>query len=207
MAENLYKVCKGGDWYNDTNEQRYKRLMESLDRYVNKDNHLVGFDYYDFQSYIGKQAVLGNIFFSNTVYDAINDNTCWPNYKSYTADWQNIINKIAANDTLKADGSFNEDLLRIRKIFDKSGIKLIFEHVIPAKVYIKRLVDLYKANKLTYDAFVDLRKNLCICIVTKEENDRLNEAKLTQKMPPEFDWDNNMIFDLRYKKVNISIHK
>lgn len=79
------------------------------------------------------------------------------------------------------------------------------DHVVP----ICEILKFWEENKnnLT-DNFVEnsLRKALHVCIITKEENAKLNAAKLARRMPENWNWNKDDIFT-RYEKVGIKAMK
>lgn len=84
--------------------------------------------------------------------------------------------------------------------------EVIHEHVIPHRFVMNKLLEL---NSLTDEAMLQIiKKYYIICKITKEEDNRLNTAKLRKSMPPEWDEENDSLFArYEHEKVNISIFK
>ena len=79
----------------------------------------------------------------------------------------------------------------------KLGIKLVFEHVVPRKIVIERLLGLESATK---EEITKVLNKFCFgCVITKDEDIRLNRAGWREKMPP--DWEKNDDVWARYKIV------
>jgi len=83
---------------------------------------------------------------------------------------------------------------------------LIHEHAVPRKIIKEKIIDiLEKNNDSNYDKCIDEIWSI-ICslsksvVVTKEEDKKLDNKKLRQNMP--VDW-NDKDWDARYKKINI----
>lgn len=78
------------------------------------------------------------------------------------------------------------------------GQKFTWEHVVPVGV----LLDLIKENKsLTQEKFSEISQMAHVCIVTNEENNKLN--KYQDKMPDGWDKDNPWA---RYDELDIEVH-
>lgn len=83
---------------------------------------------------------------------------------------------------------------------------VIHEHVIPHSIVMNKLLEL---DPLTDENIMSvLNKYYIICIITKEEDKRLNAAGLRRNMPPEWNEENGSVF-ARYEhdKVQLSILK
>ena len=81
---------------------------------------------------------------------------------------------------------------------------VIHEHVIPHSIVVNKLLEL---DPLTDDNIMSvLKKYYFICIITKEEDKRLNTARLRRSMPPEWNEEKDSIF-ARYEhdEVNIKV--
>ena len=76
--------------------------------------------------------------------------------------------------------------------------------MVPKTKYIQEpLEQLVVNNQLNYEkVFHTLNKYWFTCLITKEEDNRLNQLKLRNKMP--VDWDELNIF-ARYFKANIKL--
>ena len=210
MPENIAKVFRpsnkkngerkgSGSWYNDTEKERFNHIKRDLYRYCYNDKD---YDFLDLQWHI-KNAVIGDIFFSEEVYNGINNREYLNKYFGKNTDSGSIVKGILEGKTRKSDGSFDEKFLEIQKF---KGGGLIFEHVVPTKLYVDELIRAYKDKKFNEDYFTKFRKNIFVCIVTKEEDSRLNRNKLREKMPSGIKWEPGKNTFARYEKVGIKIH-
>ncbi|MBI2151907.1 hypothetical protein HYU21_04235 [Candidatus Woesearchaeota archaeon] len=80
--------------------------------------------------------------------------------------------------------------------------ELVFEHVVPKRLYIQEECEnKAKNNELTETFICDLlSKYWIICTITREENDLLNKSGLKDKMP--FNWDKENVF-ARYDTISL----
>lgn len=202
MAENIFKVYPGGIWHNEPDCKRLEHVIAALERYNNGNSD--DYDYRDLVWHI-KNAVIGNIYFSEEVARFVDEEIYWPGWKKNTQkDYCVWIKRILDGNTTKEDGTFDESLLKIREYLGISCGNLRFEHIIPAKVYVPRLIDLHKNKSLDSESFKDFRDKIRVCIVTKDQDDSLNEKHLRQDMPHGWDWSKDIF--ARYKQAKIEIH-
>ena len=203
MPENIFKVYRPqpntekdkdkksrGLWYDDKEEDRFEHIKVALSRYCDNDKD---YDYLDLVWHI-KNAVIGGVYISEKVYEGIKaPDGIWRKYvkiennevrygdDNKKTDQYEIISDIINGNAVIKDGVFDDKYLEIRKWTGKKEAgtedSLIFEHVIPAKVYIQELIRAYTAKEFDLKYFRTFRENILICIVTKEENDRLNKWK------------------------------
>ena len=190
MPENIFKVYrptnkgarKGpGLWHNESEVNRFKHIMTELSRYCDNNDD---YDYLDLVWHI-KNAVVGDIFFSEKVCHGIKKGKYWPQYYNKGTGPDDLIQGIMNRQTKQKNGAFDEKFVEIRKWLRKvySNGSLIFEHIIPAKVYIDVLIDAYTNNRLDIAFFQQFRKQIHVCIVTKDEDDCLNKNHLRESMP------------------------
>lgn len=228
MPENIFKLYRGkpnkpgerkgpGSWHNEPESSRFNHIYDALSRYCDNTNN--DYDFLDLVWHI-KNAVVGDIYFSDEVYNGIMKGQLWNKYintdghsiqkkNNKETDQFNIIEGIINRTTLRADGVFDDTFLEIRKWLGSkvSGGSLIFEHIIPANIYLEELINAfstYKNRKKEFETWFDeFRKKIAVCIVTKDENDLLN--KWHHSMPDEYKSGN--IF-ARYDdaEVNVRIH-
>ncbi len=79
---------------------------------------------------------------------------------------------------------------------------VIHEHVVPHSIVMEKLLSL---DHLTHEAIMNvIEKYYVICAITKEEDKKLNDAKLRTKMPEGWSDENDSVF-ARYEKVGISV--
>ena len=213
MPENIFKLYRpsgrgkkgSGLWHNEPELDRFNHIKNELSRYWDKNND---YDYYDLVWHI-KNAVVGDIFFSEEVYKRVLDKSrpdaLWKNVKPKTEKY-NIIEGIMKRTTLQPNWEFDETFLEIRKWLGNkdSGGSLRFEHVIPAKRYIDELIIAYRNNRFDVGFFRDFRKKICVCIVTEDEDKRLNDNGMKKDMPKGWTFSQDR-FD-RYNSSLIQIH-
>ena len=143
------------------------------------------------------------IFFSDTVFRGVEVGLFWPGYKKSKSSYFEWIGRLMTSDTLLASWLLDESLLKIREKLKKqiSNGELRFEHMIPAKVYLKHLYKKYLDGSLDLNYFHSFRQKINVCIVTKEEDSRLKR----DEMPKGWNLDIDSP-DARYKEVGIKIH-
>lgn len=219
MPENIFKLYRPsgqgkrgyGLWHNESEQERFNHIKNELSRYWDKKND---YDYYDLVWHI-KNAVVGDIFFSEKVFQGINQ-IYWKKYYQTGTEQDKIIQGIMNRTTLQPNGEFDETFLEIRKWLGNkdSGGSLRFEHVIPAKIYIKELIDAYKYNRFNIGFFRDFRKKICVCIVTEDEDKRLNDNGRKEDMPKGWTFSqdvfaryDNLKVDQEHLNKEIRIHR
>lgn len=212
MPENIFKIYrpsgrgprKGpGSWHNESEQDRFFHIKTELSRYCDKKND---YDYLDLVWHI-KNAVVGDVFFSETVYQGVLSGNYWKKYYGTGTDQDEIFKGIMSRNTKLGNGVLDEKYMEIRKWLGNkySGESLIFEHIIPAKVYIDKLIEVYDDGLFDIGFFQSFRKKIGVCIVTKWEDDQLNDCGFRESMPPGWDWDTGDPFD-RYVAAGIKIH-
>ena len=222
MPENIFKVYPpqknpsknghrgSGLWFNESPEDRFEHVKKILDIYY---SDVTFFDDLDLTWFL-KNAVIGDIYFSKEVVEGIDKGLYWPNNTNKTI--SGVINVIKGRKTHQ-NGVFDESLLQVRKWLGKgyhtSGVlPLRFEHVIPAKVYLNKLKDIYNNtdnftslnSRALFEAY---RKKIAVCIITKRQDDDL---QLRESMPPNWDWNTGDIFaryDCCKSKRRIEVNK
>ena len=84
------------------------------------------------------------------------------------------------------------------------ALSLRYEHVVPATLHYEELLALSKDGPIGERDFEDfMEKKFLICVITKEENKRLNKAGLRQTMPD--DWEKGGDAWARYNAVDPKI--
>ena len=186
MAENIQKVYPEGCWYDDSEKDRYDRVMSVMDRFKSKE-----YDKQDVRWFL-KNAIINRVYFSESVFQNRHDSQCWK--KPGSEELDGIIAEIENN------GYASHKSLCVRRHFGKG---LYFEHVVPFKLVLDKLIDLYNNNELTLDRFQKIKSNLNVCIITPKENFRLNKYRAS--FPKSIDWETGNEF-ARYDDVGIVIH-
>lgn len=172
MAENIFKVYPDGIWYNDTDEERYDHICKKLDAFVSKED-----DYNDLNWHL-KNAVIGKIYISQNVKDLGDE--AWIIKPSSSDRLHEILTEIDTN------GCADWHYIDLKKWLNGRAVR--FEHVIPCKVYIQKMIELFKAKQFTLNEFKKLREKLNICIVTLDEDQSL-DRQFRYSMPKGWDWD------------------
>lgn len=190
MAENIFKVYPNGSWYNDTPEERYNRVVDVISKYFE--------GYYDSLDvgWFIKNAIVNKIFISEAVYSLGND--AW-NMKK-TEKGNKLINEMKV--LFNEQGYLSDKYVVSRR--EMNTKKVTFEHVVPFDVIKKILFDSYSNNELTFELFNEIRSKYNVCLVTLEENKKLNKHMKT--MPKGWDWKTGDIFE-RYNIANVKIFK
>lgn len=191
MAENIRKVFPPvvgtsiGHWYDDTDLERYNRVIKILEEYQKGT-----LDEHDVRWFV-KCAILSKVYLSEDVYKLGNQAWKNPNNKRL----QNILTMFAKQ------GYITDKEIDIEKY--RNGVR--FEHMVPYNEVIKVLLGLYTKGLLTFEKFQMIRSKLNICLVTKDEERKLNVFK--QAMPGNTDWLNISGDEFaRYKAVGIKIY-
>lgn len=212
MPENIFKVYrpttrgarKGpGSWHNESELDRFNHVKIELSRYCDNVND---YDYLDLVWHI-KNAVIGDIFFSEEVYQGIMSRQYWPQYYN-SGNEKDILIQGIMNRKTRQNGVFDEKYIEIRKWLGHkySNGSLVFEHIIPAKVYIDELINAYTDKRLDINYFRNFRDQIYVCIVTKDEDTRLDMGHLRENMPPTWNFGDNPFARYDDKRVSIKVH-
>lgn len=188
MAENIDKVFPEGQWGKDTDRDRYNHIKEVLDLYKAGK-----YDLRDVKWFI-KNAIVNRIYISKDVESAWSNDKYWieATNKRRQDIWKEIINESSLDSTFM-------DIRRFTKGYH-------FEHIVPADIFISRLIDLNNNDKFTFERYLQIKSKLNICIITETENKRLDENHFRTKMPSNVDFEKGNEF-ARYddSAVNIAI--
>lgn len=194
--ENVWKYFKPDQ---ETGQERsYNRNVEARFNYVIKRIELYksGIDDDKDLEWNIKDALVGEIFFSKEAMKLMplnfkNDET-----------W-GIIDEIQEHGSYRILGEDGSLCCVGLSIYDhRKG--LVFEHVIPFSIYCKKLLELYDNSELDVKRFKWLMSQIHVCIVTKEENKRLNKKNLSC-MPKNWQWGDNPF--ARYNACGIEVWK
>lgn len=189
---NIWKLCKGGQWYNDTDSERYEHICQKLELY------LTGIDDFRDLTWHLKDALIGEVHISCSAMSLV-----LPNRLDMPKKYRGVFDELVNNGKVDHKGL---DIHRLCGWWNKScsdpNSKLVCEHVVPTVVYLDYVIqkitnhthdDLIPEKKYTIQYiksrfslcdFLDLRSKLNMCIITKiEEDNRLNKKGLKNKMP------------------------
>lgn len=176
MPENINKCYRKGDWGKDNDQQRYDHIVYWLQLYQNgtqkKDPYI---DLMDLKWFI-KCAFTRRVYLSKAV-KAMRANAWLPTKEPFL---QTLL-----NDILTKGYTDDQNALELRKW---KGKGLVFEHIVPADVYIKDVINLYVSGKFTFQTFQQMRDKLHVCVITKGEDNLLNKNHLKTSMPPQSCW-------------------
>jgi hypothetical protein len=219
---NEHKYTYPNRWYNKDIESRYKYVTKILEYYSNdqleddeKDEILCVEDdgLYDYEDldFLLKEAFVGSVFFSRSLIEKVREwgldkrecvnalfNRVLGNEKCYR-----ILNN---DDTLDCEGlrlcnSFRSLWNREKKILNKSEMSIRYEHVIPTAFYYRRMFELYKNGLFNSEVFKSMFKDISVCFILKEEDNKLNKFK--DIMPPRWRWGDDPF--ARYKACGIKV--
>ena len=204
MAHNIEKYYKYPErGYNRSIKERYDYVCVRLK--LHKD----GIDFDDDLEWNIKDAVVGEINISTAAMNLLRSN--WSNVcPKYVRD--NVLQEIYDKGSYKIVGD-NGELrckgLKIYKICNswnsvENHKKLRFEHVIPYNHYSQRLVELYRKGALGLNVFSFMMERIHVCIVLKDECDRLDE-QYKYSMPDGWKWSDDPW--ARYNACSIDIWK
>jgi len=109
------------------------------------------------------------------------------------------------------DGKYGGNQHWSKKAVDawQSGIRKDFyieDHVVPRKYFIDFLIRKTPVEISEHSVKEIFQKHLVSCVITKEEDKRLRELKISQRMPDEFDDPNHLDKGntwIRYEKADI----
>lgn len=195
MAENISKLYSQvrdnngnyvpGSWYNDTDQERYNRVINVLDARM-KGN----LDDQDVRWFI-KCAIINNIYISEGVYQL--GDSAWRTPGNPRL--QDIRNLLATN------GYVTHKEIDIEKY--RKGIR--FEHMVPYNEVINILRGLFSKGLLTFEEFQRIRSKNNVCLVTEKE-EKILSKNYRQKMPTNTNWLNNPGDEfVRYTATNVKI--
>ena len=194
MAENIRKLYPPvedktiGSWYNDTDRDRYHRVVRVLDNLQNGN-----LDEQDVRWFI-KCAIISKIYISKGVH--LLGDGAWKNPSNPRL--QKILHQ------LHKDGYVTHKEIDIERCRAKG---ICFEHVVPYDVAIESILKLYYDGRLSDEKFTQIRSKLNICLVTKEEERELSKS-YRQSMPTGTDWLNKPGDEFaRYTKTGVNIWK
>ena len=192
MAENIRKVYPfdaksgAGSWYDDTDFERYNRVINVLDEY--KNGRL---DKQDVRWFL-KCTIINNIYISDGVKQL--GDKAWKNPKN-----PRLIVVLAKLSQQKFVTHKEIDIAKYRK-------NICFEHIVPYNLVHDVLVEKHNNGTLSYIEFQRIRSKLNICLVTNKENKDLGKY-YRQKMPKNTDWLNTSGDEFaRYKKTGVVIY-
>lgn len=194
MSNNNPKYTSRKKPYNKSVEERYNYVRRILEMYKNYRDVFDGSDL----TWFIKDALVGEIHCSKKAMESLTQHI-----SSRISDIQ-----LCVLDEIQEAGSYrilcNQGILRPEglSIYGKiTGLK--FEHVIPNCVYVDKLVELYDNDELDEKQFAWLMSQVHVCYILKEEDDRLNEKKLKEKMPDGWQWGDDPF--ARYKECGIKV--
>lgn len=169
--ENRKKFYPDGLWGKDTLQDRYQHVMGALDAYKNgilDDQDLV---------FVIKNAFVSKIYVSEGVAKA------YPAPQPVFGNLSGLYGQLLKNHVLDLQDTqplLNTEYMKICELGTKvSGQpKIRVEHVVPGKVFMDDV------KKITsFDDFKKLFDAVSICLVTDDEDQKLNDKGLRSSMP------------------------
>lgn len=131
--------------------------------------------------------------------DIVHDRSIWTDKFRNSKDFNEVSQKII--DTIRSKGIFTYG---IWKYFNKQKIR--WDHTVPTSVIIDKILSLYDSKSLTFEAFSSIVQDAgFITIITEDEDKKLNELGLRQKMPADWDLNGATNAFARYDKAGIEI--
>ena len=184
-------------WSNDDFDKRYQRVKKVINAY--KDGALDKTDL---------KFVIKNAFVSK-VYISVKAKGILDNVKRNSL--SKLYEKLIKEKVLKL---YNKDNDTFQPYFDICKLAertsdIIIEHVIPADVYLN---DCVLEKMLDKDSFKKVFDAVSICLITKDQDNLLNQKKLKSKMPNGYNDFSSFInhpfarYDQSLEGVNIEIH-
>ncbi len=226
--ENRNKFYGSGLWAKHNLVTRFKDIYWALEAYCDNKNKRLDNLELDF---IIKNAFVSKFYVSEGVYKACSN---YPSLKQTSAKEiytklirESVLDLTDKGATINNNISLNPEYFRIdycvKKINEKVSDKkhnpdkvIVFEHVIPGKVYLDYAIELFRNNAFTLDSFKKIFDKVCVCLITKkEEIDSL--SKLVSIMPPDKKHPGNYVdfishpfarydVDLNGSGIGINIH-
>ncbi len=217
MANNIKKYYKDPNLvFNRGLGERCKYVVKRIELYK------AGYDFDDDLEWNIKDAVVGEVDFSEEAMILMlkHRSSIYP-LKVRTQVFR-VIYEEGCFKIIKDDGGLNCGGLSIYELCGKWNSKwkkwneehkndnekhvplLHFEHVIPYSVYCKKLLELYDNNELDVKRYEWLMSQIHVCIVTKNENECLNQKYLSC-MPKDWQWGDNPF--ARYDACGIKVWK
>lgn len=169
--ENRKKFYSDGLWGKDTLQERFQHVMGALDAYKNgilDDQDLV---------FVIKNAFVSKIYVSEGVAKA------YPAPQPVFGNLAGLYGQLLKNHVLDLQDTqpqLNTEYMKICELGTKvSGHpKIRVEHVVPGKVFMDDV------KKITsFDDFKKLFDAVSICLVTDDEDQKLNDKGLRSSMP------------------------
>ena len=178
---NYGKRKQTGVWGADTLQDRYEHVCGALKAY---DSHIL--DDMDLTFAI-KNAFVSKVYVSCGVVKAYPPN---PKNLSLFGNLSGLYTQIVNNgvlDLLKPpSNALHCDYLNIcelgtivNPLVPKKALRerIHIEHVVPGKVYIDNVINLYQNSKFTFTEFKEIFNAVSICLVTKAEDNILNAVR------------------------------
>jgi len=212
--ENRSKFYSGGLWSEDDMPTRRDHINWALEAYNEKklDKQELKF--------IIKNAFVSKIYVSKNVVE-IFDPKMNPNLKDIfgtdlLALYETLIDKgvLRFEDELKQHKCVFFDICKLsdristynnkqRKSGKNEVPKIIIEHVVPVEEYMKKMIkkEIKSLGPEDFNAIFDV---VSICLVTEEDDKKLSENGLRQKMPENCEYENAPF--ARYEEAGIKVH-
>lgn len=170
MAENINKLYRTGVWGQDNDQQRFDHVCYWITQF-----QLGYIDKMDLRWFI-KNAFTRRVYISAEV------------KKLGTSAWLHTKNPFFLqlyNELQNKGYTDNQNALELRKW---KGKGLVFEHVVPAEVFIPQILSMKENGTWNFCTFCQMRNKLHVCVITREEDKLLNTNKMKIAVPNPTNW-------------------
>lgn len=172
-------------------QRKYVEIEWALSCYQDPNN---GFNKQDFKWYVKMLFENGKVFISDDAFQLISAQGC--NGLFTTSE----INKLRNGTyTYNPSSTYLQKKVHGHAKRTNPNMSLVWEHVVPTDVIIEEFLQNQSKQK-----YIDLLKYGVVCIVTKKEDNKLNELGLRCKMPTNQALSPTNMWD-RYKSAGISV--
>ena len=184
--ENRNKFFKGGSWDGYTLYDRFVITQWALDAHLNHKGSAKPYIDNEELNFIIKNAFVSKIYISQAVVDAIG---------KVLISNRNILGKIQPiYDKLISDNFLDYsdfDICKLGTALNNKRKKfpilprIVVEHVVPGDVYLGKVKDFFIKSKYNFKVFDEIFNAVSICLVSKDQDAKLNRLKST--MPPGYE--------------------
>ena len=184
--ENRNKFFKGGSWYGYTPHDRFVITQWALDAHLYHKGSAKPYIDNEELNFIIKNAFVSKIYISQAVVDDI-DKVLISN-PNILGKIQPIYNKLIKNNFLDYS---DFDICKLGTVLNNKRKKfpklphIVVEHVVPGDVYLGKVKDFFRKSKYDFNVFNEIFNAVSICLVSKDQDAKLNRLKST--MPPSYE--------------------
>lgn len=181
-------------------KRKYKEIEWALSCYQDPNN---GFNKQDFKWYVKMLFENGKVFISDDAFQLISAQGCNGLFtESEIDELENGTYTYTYNPSSTSSSTYLQKKVHGHAKRTNQNMSLVWEHVVPTDVIIEEF--LQNQSKQKYQKYINLLKYGVVCIVTKDEDNKLNKKGLRCKMPKDQALSPTNMWD-RYKSAGISV--